>query len=71
MKDRPDSSSEVRPIGWKMSLVTKAKAADFFSPHQFRVACPPGGEKVVHGAWVEGMHRGPLERGGICVLKLT
>ena len=49
MKDRPDSSPEVHPIGWKMSLVTKVKAADFFSRHQFRVACSPGGEKVVHG----------------------
>ena len=59
VKDRPDSSPDVRPIavgealrrlvGKCLCRVTKAKVADFFEPHQFGVACPSGAEKVVHG----------------------
>ena len=56
VKDRPDSSPDVRPIavgealrrlvGKCLCRVTKAKVADFFEP---QVACPSGAEKVVHG----------------------
>ena len=30
-------------------IITKGKASDYFSPHQFGVACPSGAEKIVHG----------------------
>ena len=58
IKDRPDSSPDVRPIavgealrrlvGKCLCQATKAKVADFFEPHQFGVACPLGAEKVIH-----------------------
>ena len=59
VKDRPDSSPDVRPIavgealrrlvGKCLCLVIKSKLADFFDPLQFGVACSSGAEKVIHG----------------------
>ena len=57
VKDRPDSSPDVRPIavgealrhlvGKCLCLVTNSKVADFFDPLQFGVACSSGAEKVI------------------------
>eukprot|EP00731_Ephydatia_muelleri_P002044 Em0001g2044a len=58
-KDKPGSPSDIRPIAVGKTLrrlvgkclcqITKGKASDYFSPHQFGVACPSGAEKIVHG----------------------
>ena len=57
-KDKPGSSPDIRPIavgetlrrlvGKCLCQITKGKASDYFSPHQFGVACPSGAEKIVH-----------------------
>ena len=70
VKDRPDSSPDVQPIavgealrrlvGKCLCQVTKSKAADFFEPHQFGVACSSSAEKVIH-ARVEELYGGSLE----------
>ena len=42
--------------GWKVHVcLLKVKAADFFQPLQFGVACRAGAEKVTHGLriWIE------------------
>ncbi|KAL5502816.1 hypothetical protein EMCRGX_G009650 [Ephydatia muelleri] len=38
-----------RLVGKCLCQITKGKALDYFSPHQFGVACPSGAEKIVHG----------------------
>ena len=58
-KDKPGSPPDIRPIavgetlrrlvGKCLCQITKGKASDYFSPHQFGVACPSGAEKIVHG----------------------
>eukprot|EP00731_Ephydatia_muelleri_P004035 Em0002g211a len=58
-KDKPGSPLDIRPIAVRETLrrlvgkcqcqITKGKASDYFSPHQFGVACPSGAEKIVHG----------------------
>ena len=58
-KSKPGSPLDVRPIAVGESLrrltskclcaVVKGKAAEFFKPHQFGVACSNGAEKIAHG----------------------
>ena len=58
-KDKLGSPPDIRPIavgetlrrlvGKCLCQITKGKASDYFSPHQFGVACPSGAEKIVHG----------------------
>ncbi|KAL5474531.1 hypothetical protein EMCRGX_G026489 [Ephydatia muelleri] len=38
-----------RLVGKCLCQITKGKASDYFSTHQFGVACPSGAEKIVHG----------------------
>eukprot|EP00731_Ephydatia_muelleri_P006442 Em0003g690a len=57
-KDKPGSPPDIRPIAGGETLrrlvgkclcqITIGKASDYFSPHQFGVACPSGAEKIVH-----------------------
>ncbi|KAL5510407.1 hypothetical protein EMCRGX_G005945 [Ephydatia muelleri] len=57
-KDKPGSPPDIRPIAGGETLrrlvgkclcqITKGKPSDYFSPHQFGVACPSGAEKIVH-----------------------
>ena len=58
-KSKPGSPLDVRPIAVGESLrrltskclcaVVKGKAAEFFKPYQFGVACSNGAEKIAHG----------------------
>ena len=58
-KDKPGSPPDIPPIAVGETLrhlvdkclcqITKGKASDFFSLHQFGVACPSGDAKIVHG----------------------
>ena len=58
-KSKPDCPLDVRPIavvetlrclmGKCLCAAVKCKAAEFFQPHQFGVACPFGTEKIAHG----------------------
>ena len=58
-KSKPDCPLDVRPIavgetlchltGKCLCAAVKCKAAEFFHPHQFGVACPFGTEKIAHG----------------------
>ena len=57
-KSKPDCPLDVRPIavgetlrrltGKCLCAAVKCKAAEFFQPHQFGVACPFGTEKIAH-----------------------
>ena len=58
-KDKPGSPPDIRPIavgetlrrlvGKCLCQITNGKASNYFSPHQFGIACPSGAEKIVHG----------------------
>ena len=53
------NSSDIRPIGVGevlrclagkcLCVALKEKAASFFEPHQYGVACPHGAEQINHG----------------------
>ena len=59
VKSKQGSSLDIRPIavgealrrltGKCLCALVRSKASEFFQPHQFRVACPMGAEKIVHG----------------------
>ena len=58
-KSKPGSPLDIRPIAVGESLrrltskrlcaIVKGKAAEFFEPHQFGVACSNGAEKIARG----------------------
>eukprot|EP00731_Ephydatia_muelleri_P025227 Em0017g310a len=59
VKSKDSCASDIRPIAVGETLrrltakclcaVVKAKAAEFFQPHQFGVSCSMGAEKIAHG----------------------
>ena len=59
VKSKDSCASDIRPIAVGKTLhrltakclcaVVKAKAAEFFQPHQFGVSCSMGAEKIAHG----------------------
>ena len=77
VKSKDSCASDIRPIAVGKTLrrltakclcaVVKAKAAEFFQPHQFGVSCSMGAEKIAHGLACVDQH---WKDEGFSVLKL-